>query len=142
MLEPFLLDGLTPQDWYETLNRRCFFWVNEERLNSILNALPYLGLEHDVLILDTRRLVERNLERITVSHINSGYAGGQHPAMRGNNTFHRIQDCYGDGHQREVVELTVEGQVANIAEVTIRVERRKAGKTPRIIWPAPDMHAH
>ena len=40
-LRKSLQDGLEPKDWYEILNRRCFFWVRQERLIGLLNARAY-----------------------------------------------------------------------------------------------------
>ena len=86
-LEKVLQEGLTPGDWYEFLNRRCFFWVDECRLSKMMGF--YKGESHDVIVVDTKKLVERHLERITVSHINSGTVrNGKH--RRGKDTFQSI----------------------------------------------------
>ena len=132
-LEKVLEEGLSPGDWYEILNRKCFFWVDEERLNRMLNTALYRNKEHDVLTLDTRKLLERNLERVTISHINTGYAG-RSVNMRGMDTFHKIQECSRVGRKSGIAELTVERKVPNIEEVAISVEVRKGDETLRTIW--------
>ena len=68
------LDGITPQQWYEFLNRKTFLWLSEDRLMRMLNARPYRAAAHDVLTLDTRSFVAEYMDRITVCQINSGFA--------------------------------------------------------------------
>jgi hypothetical protein len=68
------LDGITPQQWYEFLNRKAFLWLSEERLMRMLNARPYRAVAHDVLTLDTRLFVAEYIDRINVCQINSGFA--------------------------------------------------------------------
>jgi hypothetical protein len=36
-LEP----GISPQQWYEILNDKVFFWVSREKLNKLLHARAY-----------------------------------------------------------------------------------------------------
>ncbi len=132
-LEKVLEEGLSPEDWYETLNRKCFLWVDEERLSRMLNTALYRNNEHDVLILNTRKLLERDSERITISHINTGYAG-RSVNMRGMDTFHKIQVCRRVRRKSGIAELTVERKVPNIEEVAISVEVRKGSETLRTIW--------
>lgn len=132
-LERALEEGLSPSDWYETLNSRCFLWVDEERLNKMLNTSLYKDKGHDVVTVDTHRLLERDLERITVSHINTGYAG-RAARKRGADTFHRIQDCNRAGRKGGIAELTVESRVSNIEEVALSVTRRKGTEVLETIW--------
>src|SRR6202007_3065871 len=50
-----LTGGMTPAEWYETLNRKVFFWVTEKRLNRMLGA--YGRSEGNIiLVIDTTRL--------------------------------------------------------------------------------------
>ncbi len=68
------LDDITPQQWYEFLNRKTFLWLSEDRLMRMLNARPYRAVAHDVLTLDTRSFLAEYIDRITVCQINSGFA--------------------------------------------------------------------
>ena len=133
-LRKVLKEGLLPSDWYETLNRKCFLWVDEERLNRMLNTALYRNKAHDVLTLDARRVLERDWEQITVSHINTGYVG-RAATMRGPNTFHRIQECSRVGRKKGIAELTVEWGIPNIEEVVVSVQVRRGNKTCETIWP-------
>lgn len=132
-LKKVLDHGLTPEQWYEYLNCRCFFWVDECRLSKMMGF--YKGEIHDVIVVDTMKLVERHLERITVSHINSGTVrNGKH--RRGKETFQSIDSfpLFGPGKQ-DVAELTVEGGVPDIEELAIQVTRRKGSIIQEIVWP-------
>src|SRR5262245_21478541 len=37
-LEKCLNDGMTPEEWFETLNERVFFWVSKRRPQDLLGA--------------------------------------------------------------------------------------------------------
>src|SRR4029077_20238876 len=66
-LEKCLTDGTTPEEWFETLNARVFFWLSKDRLQGLLDARAYRGRPQTVLTLDTRSLVEANRDRIRLS---------------------------------------------------------------------------
>ena len=68
------LNGITPQQWYQFINRKAFLWLSEKRLMRMLNAAPYRNTAFDVLSLDTRSFVAEYIERIEVCPINSGFA--------------------------------------------------------------------
>ncbi len=123
------LDGLTPRQWYEMLNRKTFFWVEEKRLITLLNAFAYRNRAHCVIAVDTRALLDNHADRVTLSSINSGfvYYGG----TRGQATFRAIED-FPSG--RTVWELAVEHSVPDIAELTLRVTERKGDRELRVIW--------
>ena len=63
------LTGMTAREWYETLNRRVFFWVDRKRRAKLLGARAYRDRPHLVLELDTsgRR---RHAANVTLSAIN------------------------------------------------------------------------
>lgn len=123
------LVGCTAREWYELINRKTFFWVNEDRLIRLLNGFAYRNRSHTVIIVSTYDLINKHKDEITMSDINSGfvYYGGK----RGRETFKRIQDFPG-GHR--VWELAVEYGVPDIADITVRVEERKCDIISKIIW--------
>lgn len=103
------LDGITPQQWYEFLNRKTFLWLSEDRLMRMLNARPYRATAHDVLTLDTRSFVGEYIDRITVSQINSGFA----MPMFGNVTKRSFESF-------ETIERRAETQrLSGLAELTV-----------------------
>ena len=132
-LKKTLDDGVTTEQWYECLNRRCFFWVDECRLSKMMGF--YKDDIHDVIVVDTKELVQRHLEQITISHINSGTVrSGKH--RRGKNTFQAIESFPLVGKEKKgVAELTAEGWVPDMEELTIQVTRRKGPVIQEIIWP-------
>lgn len=129
-LERCLLDGLTPSDWYRLLNARVFFWLTKERLIRLLSAGAYANSEHDVLELDSRALVNKWREAITLSPINSGCTK-PYPHPRGLETFQSIAD-YPYAHWRNrrkrgerVVELAVSNGVVPVKPFVQRVVRMR-----------------
>ena len=80
-----VLKDMTPTQWYRLLNGKTFFWTTQDRLQKMLNAKPYRNDSQDVITVDTRKLVDRHQEQITLSRINSGSTNGQ--ARRGSRTF-------------------------------------------------------
>jgi hypothetical protein len=124
-----LQDGLTPKDWYELLNKNTFFWVDRERLLTLLNARTYCNDEHDVLTLDTKSLVHDHAQVIHLCHMNSGCTS-PYGTKRGNSTFTRISDypTRKNGNPiKRVVELVVEYGVADINKYVIEVHRMRGG---------------
>lgn len=129
-LKQCLQDGLTPEDWYELLNAKVFFWVSYERLTTLLNARAYRNDEHDVLTLETEPLVIKYAQEISLCHMNSGNTFPV-PHRRGKTTFISIKDYptlpRSGKPIREVVELVVEYRVPDIREYVISVDRMKGG---------------
>jgi len=126
-LQKCLTHGMTPAEWYETLNRKVFFWVNEERLNGMLRA--YGGREH-VTIINTHKLLSRQSLSVTLSPINSGNTRRK-AVPRGRDTFCCLQDYPFDelrkrrhGVGNAVAELAVDWSVPEIGDLVIRVEFR------------------
>jgi hypothetical protein len=131
------LVGTTPREWYELLNRRVFLWTTEDRVNTLLGARAYRNHEHDVLTVDTRGLIERHGERITLSPINSG-STVYNPQPRGLNLFQTFVDFpfefrrrYG---KRAIAELSVDYSVPDLRDFVLRVERRTGISTRRVLF--------
>jgi hypothetical protein len=126
-----LNDGITPTDWYQTLNRRVFFWVSKERLNRLLSARAYRKKAHCILTVDTVQLLRRHADRARLCHINSG-STIYTPQPRGTNTFRTIDDYPFDkwkqkrGVKDAVVELVIDFAVPDISDFVIQVEERRA----------------
>ena len=95
------LAGMTSRDWYETLDRRVFFWVDYKRLVRLLGAKAYRDRPHLVLELETAELLRRHREKVSLSPINSGATFTMNPAPRGAEHFppHRGPPA-GKGHRR------------------------------------------
>lgn len=125
-----LVDGTTPEEWYEIINSRVFFWAQEKRLLGLLNAKEYRLLEHDVLTVDTASLLSAHAERTWLCHMNSGNTFPI-PHHRGRDTFQRLA-AYPVRKSgvpvKEVVELTVEDQVSDIARHVVAVRRMRGAE--------------
>lgn len=129
-LRQALIDGTTPQEWYELINDRVFFWAKEERLLRLLKARHYRTLEHDVLTIDTASLIAAHQPQVRLCHMNSGNTFPI-PHHRGRDVFCRIEDYPArrrGSPVREVVEVTVQGQVADIADHVVAVRRMRGAE--------------
>jgi hypothetical protein len=84
-----LQDGLKPRDWYRILNKKVFFWLTRERLETLINAREYREQRKSVLVIDTRKLLERQSEQVLLSPMNSGYTK-PYPHPRGLTIFRQL----------------------------------------------------
>jgi hypothetical protein len=131
------LRGTTPQEWYELLNRRVFFWVTEERVSTLLGARAYKKHEHDVLTVDSAGILEQYAKHVTLCPINSG-STVYNPQPRGRDTFqpfakypfeHRKK--YG---KRAIAEMAVDYAVPDARNYVLRVERRAGSRILEVLF--------
>jgi hypothetical protein len=112
--------------WYGTLNQRVFFWLDRERLMTLMSAAEYSGKLHTVIQADTAELMRRHSERIELAHMNTGNTRPfAHP--RGRSTFKRMADYPYELRRRlpdysAVVELTVTDGVLDLSDFVFKVE--------------------
>lgn len=123
-----LINGVTPQQWYETINTKVFFWVQEERLLGLLNARPYRKLEHDVLVIDTASLVAAHEKEIWLCHMNSGntFPFAHERDLSAFQRIARYPTRSTGAPTKEAVELVVDYRILDIAKHVIEVRRMKA----------------
>lgn len=131
------LVGTTPREWYRLLNARVFFWVSEQRVQTLLGARAYKNHDHDVLTIDARGFLEHYAARVMLSPINSG-STVYNPQPRGLDLF-RSLDAFPFELRRKygknaVAELSVEHSVPDLQEFVIKVERRRGGTIRRILY--------
>ena len=127
-----VLKDMTPEQWYRLLNRKTFFWATLDRLKKMLNAGPYKDNHHEVLTVDTRTLVERHQDHISLSRINSGATFGY--ARRGAGTFRSIEAYPAIRRKTDVAEIVVEYHVPDIVDFTLSVERWRGNDCLEVIW--------
>ena len=126
-LERCLPAHITPRDWYELLNSKVFFWLTRDRLHRLTSAGAYRHKSHDVIVVDTRSLIEAHRERIWLCPMNSGCTKPC-PHPRDENTFSRIP-AYPYEHWKStyrkrgewVVELAVDYSVPDIVNHVTKV---------------------
>lgn len=135
-------DGLTPQQWYELLNSRSFFWLSKQRVWRLLKAKAYRGVKQTVLTIDTAGLVQAHNEDIWLSPINSG-STLFNPQRRGLSTFKRVVDFpYAERKksrtkENNVVELVVDHMVPDIADHVLAVHSVRNDQILDEIWRSP-----
>ena len=134
-----LQDGITPSEWYETLNRRVFFWLSKDRLDRLLSARAYKKTQHCILTLSTEELLSNHAKNVTLSPINSG-ATLYIPQPRGKNTFLSVANYPFEEWVRKrnvenaVVELVVDYAVPDVDKFVQRVDERKADTHVKTIY--------
>jgi hypothetical protein len=129
-----LTDGTTPDQWYQLINGKVFFWAEHHRLLRLLNA--YGNDEHDVLVLDTRSLVTAHLQNVWLCHMNSGNTLPI-PHHRGVDIFKRIQDFPTKKNgkpAKPVVEVLVDHGVPDVAAHTLEVFRMQRDQVLEQVW--------
>jgi hypothetical protein len=133
------LVGYTPAEWYRVLNGKVFFWVTERRLLNMLSAREYRNRTHCVLTVDTKQLLERHIERISLSPINSGSTLYQ-PQPRGKFTFLPITEYEFEARKKKrgpadaVAELCVDYSVPDISELVTRVAHMKRTNEVQVLF--------
>ncbi len=136
------LVGMTPEQWYRTLNRHVFFWVAPQRLENLLGARAYRGRTHTVISVDTARLFELHGPNLRLSPINSGNTI-YNPRPRGADTFQKIGDYPFEDRRRArglgnaVAELAVQYAVPDISKCAVRVDHRRDGRVLEDIYREP-----
>jgi uncharacterized protein DUF7002 len=76
--------GLTPQDWYDLVNSKVYFWLDRDRLERHLAAC---GARAQILVaVDLPALVERHGQAAFLTPFNVGNAR-RRPASRGRRSF-------------------------------------------------------
>ncbi|MFT4133123.1 DUF7002 family protein [Labrys sp. (in: a-proteobacteria)] len=140
-LKKCLLDGLTPEDWYRLLNKKCFFWLSRKRLQRLLGARAYRADPQVVLTVDTASLFKANEKNVLLCPYNSG-STIMNPVKRGNDTFQTTADYdfatwrKARGKEQAVVELVITGGVPDIRNHVLAVHRVHEEKaTP--LWRKP-----
>jgi hypothetical protein len=127
---------LKPADWYRELNSRVFFWLTEERLNTLMNARAYRDQRHNVFVVETKPLVERYERRIMLSAMNSGCTI-PFPHKRDLETFRRIAEYPYASRKRNrdpIVELAVDYSVPDIRDFVTEVRESGAGQRTKLAW--------
>jgi hypothetical protein len=121
-----LPNDISPREWYETLNEKVFFWVDEKRLSTLLNAKAYRSEPHTVVVLDTIKVLALCASHVLLSPINSG-ATKPFAWPRGHDTFLPI-NLYPFEYWREkrnvrnaVVEFAVTDRVPDVEVATVSV---------------------
>lgn len=129
-------DQMTPVDWLRTLNRRVFFWADQQGLSRLLGARLNRNRERAVLVLDTLSVARRFSEHVELSPINSG-ATLRRAARRGLSTFVPMGLHSYDNWRRlrggrdRVLEVTIVQGIPDVAEHLLDVRRVAGGPDRR-----------
>lgn len=125
------LTDMSVAQWLDTLNDRVFFWLHPDKLDKLLGARLYRSSEQEVLVIDTKSLLDAHEARVRLSPINSGATLYPNATARGSDTFTTIEDYpYAERRRKKAVpeavtELAIIDGVHDIRDHVIRVERRR-----------------
>jgi hypothetical protein len=138
VLARFLRDGLSPEDWYDVLNSKVFFWLDPARLNRQRQACGHAPQR--VLVIDGCRMLKAHGARACVAPINTGNAM-RAAAPRGLTTFvpweqwkadawasEQVGQTKGRPATHRPVELTIEDEVADVLDYVDDVVRLGPGE--------------
>ena len=117
-------------DWCRLLNGRAFFWATEKRLENHLRARGHRGRARQVVVVDTARLVDRDLDALSLCRFNSGSTLYPNAPRRGPETFVAVSECRFDDVAEVCVRRTME-DVEAVAESVVAIAPDGARTT---IW--------
>ena len=133
------LCGMSPEDWYATVNSYVFFWIDPARLSRQRAACG--SRSQVVMVVETASLLEAHAGRVHVTPINTGNAR-RRPARRGAATFVPLVEWNRSGWVSEAaalgiplrkrthrpVELTVRDHVRDVMRFVVDVVELSRGK--------------
>lgn len=135
-------------DWCRLLNARVFFWASERRLRNHLRARGHRGQPRDILVVDTRRLLARHCDSISLCAFNSGSALYPNAPRRGADSFLPVDvypfDRYRvrQGVSEAVAEVCVAHGLIDIEAVVSTVHAVACDGNMRIIWSSDSPICH
>ena len=118
------LKGMELPEWYTILSSMVFFWPTRARVKTMLSA--YRGVRHDMIVVDTGKLVRAEEQDLRLSAINSG-ATRPFAWPRGRDTFRTIGEFPFEerrravGRQGAIAEVCAVGSVERIADYVAKV---------------------
>ena len=133
------LDGGV-EDWFRLLNRRVFFWATARRLHNHLRARGPRGRPREVMAVDTRRLLAREGESVSLCAFNSGSALYPNAPRRGPGTFVAVRDYPFDhwrarrGASEAVAEVCVDWALPDVEAVVASVHAVGPDGSVSAIW--------
>lgn len=106
----------TTEQWHLLLNSKVFFWVSQERLDTLRRARAYRRDPHLILILDTQRVIETVPDKIWLCSMNSGCCVPfAHP--RSPDRFRKLAKF-----DANVVECAIERELSHVEPLLISAE--------------------
>lgn len=130
-------------DWCRLLNARVFFWATERRLHNHLRARGHRGQAREVVAVDTRRLLAREQDSVTLCAFNSGSALYPNAPRRGAGTFVSVDAYPFDAWRAKrgagdaLAEVCVDGALADVEAVAVSVTAVAPDGGRRTIWSRP-----
>ena len=117
--------SVEPWEWYDLINSMVFFWPTKKRVETMIKARAYRSIRHDLIVVNTKKLVQLESENIRLSRMNSGSTLRAH--SRDKSLFKQFQDfpfesrLKSAGRAGAIAEICVKDRVDQIADAEISV---------------------
>ena len=134
-----LQGDLSPRDWLLLLNSRVFFWGPVHRLGDLQGAQAYRAKRQTIIVVDTKKLLERYEQRVLLSHMNTGST--QRMAFpRGDDTFlplnkyPLVERRRKYGMKGAVAEITIDYAIPDVRELATLVYEVGGEAPQETLW--------
>ena len=127
------LDGITVEEWWQLVNGRSYFFVDQDDLQKLVDSCLELGIAQEVITLNTRRLLTDVADQVEVSLVSAGSFPRTTGPSRGPSTFQRIEAF--DGNPVKIKEVTIPVPVTITDTAVVSVVSRHPKDDPRRLWP-------
>lgn len=134
------LKGISLEDFLRSLNDRVFLWAHPSRLDRLLSARLYRHSQHDVLVIDTAKLVTQCESRLRLAAMNTGATIFPNTPTRDAATFSTVSDFKFRARTSQgiavgnVVEVCVLDGVDNPFDCVTRVESRIGDAVVKVLY--------
>lgn len=127
-LKKCLPKDITVEGWCRFINNKVFFWASWKGLKMFIAANEYIYKPHLVITIDTKLLLQRYVNKITLSSINSGSTFAKKdkvdPEPRSHATFKKIPDY----NVPWINELAVDYGILDVLNFVVGVDRYRANR--------------
>lgn len=127
------LDGVTPEEWWDLLNRRVYLFPSEPPLMKLVRSYADRGFGQEVITFDTARLLGPVAERVEVAAVNAGVFPRASGRTRGITTFQRLGDA--EYPVTKIKEVTVVGHLPVPESAVLKVVSHGPDGITRRLFP-------
>jgi len=127
-LKKCLPKDITVEGWCRFINNKVFFWASWTGLKMFIAANEYIHKPHLVITVNTKLLLQRYVNKITLSSINSGSTFAKKdkvdPEPRSYSTFKKIPEY----NVPWINELAVDYGIPDVLNFVVGVDRYRANR--------------
>lgn len=124
-LEKALEPGVTPSDWVQVLNRRCYLFTDRARMQTMLEKYATLEGGQEVIAFSPLRLFDAAGPKIELSAQNAGATARKADVPKGRDTFVSVTRF----PNKKPAEITLVDGLEDLTGIIVRAERLDADGT-------------